>query len=109
MDISKNRISQLILAAAVLIPLVGWALGAMVNPSGWMSHDFTLTYVEIYFYMIYCWPIDIAIVLLLMVILAIDNAWSKVYAALVVFAVGIACAVGVYMTASTASESEFTG
>jgi hypothetical protein len=98
---------KVLFVAAVLVPLVGWGFGAMLNPTGWMSDSPLMVYYAFYVYGMYFWPITLGLGVLLT--LGLLTARRRYYTAWVLFVLSFLYAWYIFISTRDANESEFTG
>lgn len=107
----KAITTVLIFLVALLLPLIGWSIGAQQNPQGWMSDSPGIAYSYIFALAVYYWFISIPIILI--PILAIGRAYDTKLAmrviAIFVFVLSLIASLTIKSMVERANESEFTG
>lgn len=107
-----KRITIAIFVMALLLPMIGWAIGAYNNPNGWMSDSPVMAYIFAVFLLVYYWYISVpAVLLLLWAISSIkpNNSLASRLISYVVFVVSLVVSIFVMTLVEDANESEFTG
>ncbi|HEY8992435.1 MAG TPA: hypothetical protein VIM37_01135 [Candidatus Microsaccharimonas sp.] len=87
---------------AIAMPSLGWVLGALMNPSGWLSKDPSV----LLFVPLYVWFISIPLVIVIIALIAFKKTDA---ATIVTFVASLIYSIFILNATSSASESEFTG
>jgi sterol desaturase/sphingolipid hydroxylase (fatty acid hydroxylase superfamily) len=103
-----------LLVFAALMPLAGWAIGANINPSGWMSDDPVMSYVLILILVSHYWYYAIGAVILFFCIeyfLVKDSGSGIVFklASIFIFILSLIYSIFLMTIVKDANSSEFTG
>lgn len=91
---------------ALLVPFIGWAIGALINPEGWMSSPEVITVVPLLLgmYAYVYWPISLALLALL---IAVGMTVGKRAVSIIILTIGVLYALFIGHGAATAPPDEF--
>ncbi len=102
----SSRAKTILLIASLALPWVGWTIGVVINPSGWLSTSPDAVLWIIMIFSTYYWYISIPWAILIICLLIMKR--SSI-AAVVVFVTSFVASLFILNGTDTASESEFTG
>ena len=106
-EINLSQHTRRVMIAMTLgLPFIGWLLGSLINPSGWMSGNLNVVFFILVFIPLHYWYISIPV---LIVIIALLIQRKKDVATVMVFVISFAAALYLLSTTATASENEFAG
>jgi hypothetical protein len=99
---------------ALVLPLVGWGIGARLNPEGWMSNDPLIPYLYAYMFAVTYWPVTLAAIFLIIVYLRLYIAKAGSLAtfktlSVLAFIVSLLFSIIIMTVVRDADSSEFTG
>lgn len=96
--------------AAVLLPFIAWLFGSMVNPTGWVSWNFS-AFIAVAEYVPYIyWPVTAGILIILGLLVATAPLYKrqvKYVLSIGLFVVSVVYSLFLFSVTSTAEEDEF--
>lgn len=108
---SNHKFYIWVIIIAMALPLLGWAVGAVQNPTGWALRYPLSAYLFIIALAMYFWPISLIVVSLVVFMLVFSKA-SGVYAlkliSSVIFIASLVLSIVIMTFVEQAETSEFT-
>lgn len=98
------RVTFLVLTIA--LPFLAWAIGALINPSGWLSDSPLAAFTLVAYFPFLYWYITLPILVGVFYFLVIRKSAAMI---LFLFIISILLSVFTALSTATAADSEFTG